>query len=115
MYVEKAINNREIFVLFIALSLLFPGLALLEVLLPEGEKLPIWFQRSGSLMVLFGVIAEYYALRMSDLFFPVEMQGEPLYKDKVRFTKQSKICAILAAFVIGLGTVVWGYGDLIVA
>lgn len=115
MYVVKARYNRKIFILFIALSLLFPGLAFLGIFLPEGEKLSVWFQRSGSLMVLFSVIAEYYALKMSDLFFPVEMQGEPLHIDKVRFTKQSKICAGLAVFVICLGTIVWGYGDLVIA
>lgn len=73
-----------------------------------------WFQRSGSLLVLFSVALEY---RQSQLAQPVRstsmfIEGRPaaMGYELPRIRKWMYRYAITA---IVLGTLMWGYGDLV--
>lgn len=72
-----------------------------------------WFQRSGSITVLFAVIAEYFLFRVDGDINPppssyvAEMKWNDRYGDKHRF------CSVLALMLAVLGTFIWGYGDIL--
>ena len=76
----------------------------------------LWFQRSGSIMVLFGIIIEY---KLNNIFiknFNKKMnigihKNKPiLHKNKKEYNNVEKITHI---FLI-IGTLIWGYGDLLI-
>lgn len=77
---------------------------------------PTWFSRSGSIMVLFAAIIEYWNLKLQQTINEKATEGagalrggvgllsQPIYRQKLsRFTH----------FTVVLGTVIWGYGDLL--
>ena len=100
-----------IYILFFVMSLI-PLLAVLEVLKPENESSGIWLQRSGSLVVLLASLAEYFAFKMHGVFSPEYLTNEPLFNTKLKYCLQAKRLMAVAALFIGLGTIIWGYGDL---
>ena len=96
--------------------LLFSGWACLVVSLvvsiTSGEL--IWFQRSGSLLVLFSVILE---IRQTLATQPLEssfvtINDRPVLMERP-ISRANKWLHWIARSGIVLGTLVWGYGDLI--
>lgn len=77
------------------------------------ENCNYWFQRSGSLMVLFAVLLELNSLKYNEVKGSenVFVNGEPVAKaeDLPRFKKAMRI---LGFFLAIAGTFIWGYGDL---
>lgn len=73
-----------------------------------------WFQRSGSLMVLFAVLLEYrqnwIETPVIQAFFKVNNGG---VLTKIELPPMRKFLKYLAFILILLGTAIWGYGDLI--
>ena len=73
-----------------------------------------WFQRSGSLLVLFSVVLEFRQTQMArpsaskDVF--VNGQPTAISRNTPAFRKCLHYYALLA---IVIGTVIWGYGDLL--
>jgi len=62
---------------------------------------PDWFNRSGSIMVLFGAWLEMTQIRPD---MRIGGNGVIIIKSKIDY---------LAFTLIILGTIIWGYGDLI--
>lgn len=78
-----------------------------------------WFQRSGSLMVLFAVWVEYKLFTISNLTNPISENGET-YQDQahsdalnLRYGNILKSFKYVTAVLAISGTVIWGYGDII--
>ena len=72
-----------------------------------------WFQRSGSLMVLFGVMLDFYQNQHTELeqSSSVTIGGQAA----ITGTTLSKTRKYIQVFSIGLaivGTFIWGYGDV---
>jgi hypothetical protein len=82
-------------------------------MVPEGELIGSWFQRSGSLMVICAVGAEFKLFRISgDIFLSglwTSNEEEIAERYKLRF-QIVKYVALVGAV---LGTVIWGYGDIL--
>jgi len=82
--------------------------------LPENETLSTWFQRSGSLMVVIAIIAEFKLFSLNDyfdlndtrVFGPVDLPAT--YKSIY------KAIIIVALISMVIGTIIWGYGDIII-
>ncbi|EOX4226655.1 MULTISPECIES: hypothetical protein [Vibrio] len=77
------------------------------------DKPALWFQRSGSIMLVFLVIADYHVYKMSNDVD--DLDGCPPYavqtKDKYRvFVRPLPAIASLLTLI---ATLVCGYGDLI--
>lgn len=70
------LKARKLFLIMLGLSILMPALALMDFLRPSTESIESWFQRSGSIMVLFAVVAEMQAYQMFDVFKPVGFVSE---------------------------------------
>ena len=71
--------------------------------------------RSGSVMVLFAAVAEFITLnRMNDKHLlnacRVKAQEKPW-----DFSRAARAVGVIALFAALLGTLIWGYGDLLVA
>lgn len=81
-----------------------------SVMLPSADKPEIWFQRSGSVAVFIAVyleyIAQYQLKTISELAYETINLSNPYSK---YFGWISKACVALAV----VGTIVWGYGDLL--
>lgn len=83
------------------------------------EDVTIWFQRSGSLMVFFSVWLEYKLFKISNLTNPISKDGltfeDLAHRDAlnnhygVRLKSYKYVSAVLAI----IGTVIWGYGDIL--
>lgn len=70
---------------------------------------PEWFQRSGALMVLLAGLLAYRSLtRHYQKFFNNMLRGYPLST-----SRNQRIVDFLTLVVSILGTLVWGYGDLV--
>ncbi len=73
-----------------------------------------WLQRSGSLIVLFSVVLEILQTLAKE---PIPAEG--VFINNVPATtsppvsKTSKWFHIIAWFGIAIGTLIWGYGDLL--
>ncbi|WP_067660055.1 hypothetical protein [Ferrimonas marina] len=94
---------------------MIPVLAWNGVLSPD-EQIATWFQRSGSLVVLCAALIEYILFKISLSNTPASGDAEPTgYQRKASPLYLRVIHGIkyLAAGVAIIGTVIWGYGDLI--
>ena len=104
---------------------------------PTTESNAIWFQRSGSILVLLAVISELVLLKLESLvketpvrwqkkskITPKEWKEEVVCTDFERFVAKKIdpaytdgtfkiILEPLTYFYAVLGTIIWGYGDLI--
>ncbi|KIF46823.1 hypothetical protein [Vibrio owensii] len=79
-------------------------------LLPASDKPEIWFQRSGSIIVVVALFLEYLVQKRLEAFSNGEVppwEAGRLYK--AFYQKLAVVCVIYGL----LGTMVWGYGDLI--
>ena len=73
-----------------------------------------WFQRSGSLMVLFAVLLQLNLLKYSEVeeSSGVFIEGKPAMKSRP-LPPLKKAMQLLAFILAALGTFIWGYGDLL--
>lgn len=110
---KEAKKNRTIVFFSILAFLVIPALTLSGVLKPENESLCIWFQRSGSLMVLIASFSEYFSIKMLNVFSPAHITNEPVFNTKLKYTLQAGSLMTVSAILIAIGTIVWGYGDLL--
>ncbi|HIF9274972.1 hypothetical protein [Photobacterium damselae] len=100
------------------LAFIFPILAWFGVFQLEDNS-AIWFQRSGSITVLFAVWVEFKLFKLAGLTNPISENGKT-YDDmrksdylQTHNLKKIQIIKYLSAVLAISGTVIWGYGDLI--
>ncbi|TAA41725.1 hypothetical protein [Corallincola spongiicola] len=99
------------------LAITIPVLAWLGFLQIDAD-LGVWFQRSGSLMVLFAVWVEFKLFKITNFSNPLSPGGQTWddletgdrLKDK--YSSLIQILKYFAALLAILGTLIWGYGDL---
>ena len=110
---HKALRERKYFIFFSALAIATPILACIDVFRPSTEGFSTWFQRSGSAMVVFALLAEMRAYQMLEVFRTETYQGDSFYQAKTDFQNQAQIFNIAAFILIAIATLIWGYGDLL--
>ncbi|HAV1550653.1 TPA: hypothetical protein ACX3EK_004595 [Vibrio parahaemolyticus] len=100
------------------LAFIFPILAWFGVFQLEDNS-AIWFQRSGSVTVLFAAWVEFKLFKLAGLTNPISENGKT-YDDmrksdylQTHNSKKIQIIKYLAAVLAISGTVIWGYGDLV--
>lgn len=83
--------------------------------MPISEKRALWFQRSGSVTTLFSFLGAALAVVTSGRLYTPGYYGS---SDKIAVLEEFKVrfkwveIGLIALSVIG--TIIWGYGDLIV-
>lgn len=78
-----------------------------------GDKPEAWFQRSGSMMLVTLLIADYYVYRLSTDVNDLNMIPSHAVKTKDAYRPYIKILHPIAIVFTLLATVICGYGDLI--
>ena len=82
------------------------------------ENVGTWFQRSGSLMVLFAVWIEFKLFKITNSTNPISANGQTWdnlevgSRLRIKYGKTIQKLKFLAAALALIGTLVWGYGDL---
>ncbi len=82
-------------------------------------KIEIWFQRSGSMMVLFAVWVEFKLFTMANFTSPVSEKGLTIGDTieggelKLKYGGVITTLKYIAAALALMGTLIWGYGDII--
>ncbi|MFA5419799.1 MAG: hypothetical protein WC341_15205 [Bacteroidales bacterium] len=75
------------------------------------------FARSGSLMVLFAVIASFSLLKGRDEYHHSKLKaysgGKKIDFEEIHPSKKHRYLETFAHINIVLGTFIWGYGDLL--
>lgn len=108
-YYEKRLATQMLVVwvsLIAAVLILWAGYS--GFLMPEIDKSAAWFQRSGSIVILIAVFAELFVIkRLKSISDDQEIVSRKKFKNYISITNISVIAISL------IGTVVWGYGDLI--
>ncbi|WP_394224455.1 hypothetical protein [Alteromonas gracilis] len=107
---DKYQAARWKFFVSVFLSIACGVLALTGLLKPSTEELGVWFQRSGSLIVLFAVLGEYYVSKMASTLRPAGHVG--ITKMEETLPKTVGLFHLIALFLAIIGTFIWGYGDL---
>lgn len=74
-----------------------------------------WFARSGAIAVLLAAIVEY---RISshiydDIYRAIAQQKHSGFATKAKKSKNRSILSFITHTVLILGTIIWGYGDLL--
>lgn len=98
----------------IVMAILSPIVALNLYPGSEVDSFDIWFQRSGSLVVLFALWSEYTISRVDS---HVNLNGIVTSDMSELSAKYKTIFFIIKFFGIILaisGTAIWGYGDLLI-
>jgi hypothetical protein len=78
---------------------------------PQAEPLGQWFQRSGAVMTVFAVYAQFKANSITAMIAGSGWGG-PFALDP-RYKGQQNVAAGLSLALVIIGTLVWGYGDLL--
>ena len=91
-----------------------------------NESDAIWFQRSGSLIVLFSLLTEYYHLKIKTLVTEIKIDfGDGKIMTRLENFKEKKLpkeysdpmfnilIEPITIFTGIIGTIIWGYGDII--
>jgi len=82
-------------------------------LIPESETQANWFQRSGSIMVILGVFVEFKLLSIDGHFDLYNIKYEIPFDLPKSYRFTYKFLLRSALVVVILGTLIWGYGDLL--
>lgn len=93
------------------ISIIAPILAWNSFLIPQGEDAGIWFQRSGSIIVLFSVWAEYSLMKVNHLLVVTESGFGSLIHYENKHVAIHRVAQYLAVLIAITGTFIWGYGD----
>ncbi|MCU7928332.1 MAG: hypothetical protein KZQ97_18100 [Candidatus Thiodiazotropha sp. (ex Dulcina madagascariensis)] len=111
--------NKELFVIsfLLVISAVIPICAWYGFF-QQDKDVSIWFQRSGSLTVLFAVWAEYKIFKVHTLTMPMSDGGET-YQDaahtgvlKTKYGNKLSVINFVSVTLVIIGTIIWGYGDL---
>ncbi len=114
-YRPKLKRERKLFILFAILAIMTPTLACVEFIRPPKENFAIWFQRSGSAMVVLALLAEMRAYQMLEVFkVTSSFVGDTFYQTQDDYLWQAKFANIFSFMLIAIATVIWGYGDLLI-
>ncbi len=112
-YEQRILKERKLFFVFSLLALAVPIFSLIGIGKPENEELSIWFQRSGSIMVVLALLAEMRAYQMFDVFKPIAYVSSSYDRTHKKYKPQVTAYNYIAFALIGAGTVIWGYGDIL--
>lgn len=103
--IKGIIKHFAITSLLITISIIISILSFNSFMIPENETQAAWFQRSGSIVTLLNIIAEFVLRRV---FYSTQMPATC----KIKWIQKTYAGLNALAFIlICAGTVIWGYGD----
>lgn len=87
-----------------------PLLSLVGLFRPNGVSPSQWFERSGSVMTVVAMLAQFETYSVSAM---IRGGGFAESWDAYRkYSPYQNLAAALSLLLVAVGTVIWGYGDL---
>ncbi|RYV01532.1 hypothetical protein SOPP22_14205 [Shewanella sp. OPT22] len=111
-YINDIKKHSKLFYVFTVLSILMPILAITIPWIPQDETLATWFQRSGSAMIVFALLAEAKAIEVHNILNPSGFVGLGFDDAQSKYYKHPAMFNLSSFTLIALGTLIWGYGDI---
>ena len=115
-------NNFKIIVCLIFASILIPiALLLLNCCLTLVQNYGQWFARTGAIIVLFSIIAEFLIFSNYEHMKPLSEKEKGLtwggleawQKLALKYYEKNRNWGYMVLLPALIGTIIWGYGDLI--
>ncbi|RTE67731.1 hypothetical protein EH243_01925 [Amphritea opalescens] len=112
IYAAALKKEIKYYAIFSVLAFISPLVALFIPYMPENESIFTWFQRSGSAMVVFGLLAEAKAINCFFILNPAGFAETGINEARAKYLKYPANLNIFSFLIIALGTLIWGYGDI---
>ncbi|MCK4827445.1 hypothetical protein KA005_67575 [bacterium] len=91
-----------------------PLFALTCIAMPAYEDPATWFQRSGSTMVVISLLAEFKLFSIQAYFDHHDTAMFAIIIPPKAYKNAHKIIVTSATVSIVIGTIIWGYGDIVI-
>lgn len=101
------------FLACIAIAVIVPIFMCMPFIRPESEPFPEWGARSGSITVIFALLAEIYAARIMQVFQNSEGMDQEIIELPKYLKVPEKFYTATVFVVAVVGTIIWGYGDFL--
>lgn len=112
---EKRIRAAQGYMwVLLLIAALLGFLPFIEPLRPAGEALGTWWQRAGAPMAIFAFLAQNKAQRLGALITPGSFTSREMEALRKAYRCSHQLGLFAASTLTVAGTVIWGYGDLIV-
>lgn len=112
-YLEMIRKQVRLFCVWMFLMILVPIGALFSPWLPEGDSAADFFQRSGSALLAFGLLAELAAVRVYGILNPSGLVADGFSDVAKRYRNYPAGMTYIVLIAVALGTIISGYGDLL--
>jgi hypothetical protein len=107
-------SDLKIFGFFALVAVAIPICALCLPIRPSGEPVGVWFQRSGSVMTVLCLVLDLKVFAIHSRLFPPGFVDKGFAEFKAKYLPIYKGLTILLLVLTAVGTIIWGYGDLLV-
>lgn len=113
--VEKKIcKTITVALFFLILALAMGVLPFSGILQPETQSTGAWWQRAGAPMAVFAFLAQNKAQSLAGLLTPGSQSSEEMLNLIKKYKITHKIIQYAASALTVAGTLIWGYGDLLI-
>ncbi|ELL4392615.1 TPA: hypothetical protein SMS62_002578 [Pseudomonas aeruginosa] len=112
---RRATAYQWIGVGMVILAFVAPMVALTGWLKPNSEALGVWFQRSGAVMTVFSLITGSGIASILNRLSPRGLTDVHLELVRVKFQVSFEKIEWFSLVVAMFGTVIWGYGDVLLS
>ena len=111
---REGLGGRSLWAYTLCLCAVIPSfLSLVPEFRPQAEPAGQWFERSGAAMTVLAVFAQFKATSIATM---ITGQGvAETWEAYRKYNSRQKIAEILSLVLIFVGTLVWGYGDLLIS
>jgi hypothetical protein len=90
---------------------ILPLFSMLGIFKPRAEPLGQWFARSGAMMTVIAVFAQFRAASIATMILGSAYgESREFYHT---YKRRQAAVAVVSLVLVVIGTVVWGYGDLL--
>jgi hypothetical protein len=111
IYEPLVIRARNGFIAYALIAILVPLAA--AVLCYGLGKPSTWIARGGAIMAGVAFLADLKARDMADVFKPSGFVSDTFNATRSKYFLQVSICQKLGIALILIGTIVWGFGDVL--
>ena len=110
---QKATICQGLGLIFVVLAIAAPLIALTDWLKPMDDPSAIWFQRSGAVTTVFSLLTGAVISSILNRLLPRGMTDLNIEVIRGRFQIRFDYIEWASLLATIVGTVIWGYGDLI--